>query len=68
MDSPEALLSVVSTGRMRARSACSAWASDESCEHGVVRPGEARPGAELAAQHRDLVAQRKQLDVLGLLR
>jgi hypothetical protein len=37
-------------------------------EHHAVRPREARPDAEPAAQDRDLVAQREQLDVLGLLR
>jgi hypothetical protein len=40
----------------------------EGCEHGAVWPGETRPCAELAAQHRVLVTQREQLDVLGVLR
>src|SRR5438094_1275525 len=39
-----------------------------SCEHSAVRPGKARPDAEPAARHGVLMAQREQLDVLGLLR
>ncbi|MDL5199532.1 recombinase family protein [Streptomyces sp. ALI-76-A] len=41
---------------------------DEGGEHCAVRPGEVWSDAELAAQHRVLVAQREQLGVLGLLR
>ncbi|WP_164836068.1 hypothetical protein [Actinacidiphila soli] len=37
-------------------------------EHGALRPGQPRPDAELSAQHRILVAQREQLDVLGCIR
>jgi hypothetical protein len=40
----------------------------EGCEHGSVRPRQARPDTDLPTQHRDLVAQRKELNVLGLLR
>ncbi|MER5914276.1 hypothetical protein ABT124_28305 [Streptomyces sp. NPDC001982] len=46
----------------------SAWqVPGQSCEHGAVRPGKAWPDAELAAQHRVLVAEREQFDVLGVL-
>ncbi|MFF1400422.1 hypothetical protein ACFVZD_42500 [Streptomyces sp. NPDC058287] len=37
-------------------------------EHGAVRPPQAWPDAELAAQHRHLMAQREELDVLGRFR
>jgi hypothetical protein len=40
----------------------------EGGEHRAVRPAEARSDAEPAAQDRVLVAQREDLDVLGLLR
>jgi hypothetical protein len=43
-------------------------ASSERGEHRAVCPRQARPRVELPAQHRDLVAQREQLDVLGRLR
>jgi hypothetical protein len=42
--------------------------SGQRCEHGAVRPGKAWPDAEPAAQDRVLMAQRKQLDILGALR
>jgi hypothetical protein len=35
-------------------------------EHGAFRPGQPRADPELAAQHRILMAQREQLDILGL--
>src|SRR5258708_4261946 len=40
----------------------------EGGEHGAVRPRQVRPGAELSAQYRDLVAQHEDLDILGILR
>jgi hypothetical protein len=40
----------------------------EGGEHGAVRPRQVRPGAQLAPQHRDLVAQCEELNVLGILR
>jgi hypothetical protein len=42
--------------------------SGEGGEHGAVRPRQVRPGAQLAPQHRDLVAQCEELNVLGILR
>jgi hypothetical protein len=47
---------------------CARQAPGEGGEHGAVRPRQARPGAELSTQHRDLVAQHEDLDVLGILR
>ena len=42
---------------------CSGQPSDEGGEHGPVRPLQTRCGVG-AAQHRDLVAQHEQLDIL----
>jgi hypothetical protein len=42
---------------------CSGQPSDEGGEHGPVRPLQTRGGVG-AAQHRDLVAQHEQLDIL----
>ncbi|MER5917867.1 hypothetical protein ABT124_48225 [Streptomyces sp. NPDC001982] len=36
-------------------------------KHHAVRPRQTRPDTELPTQHRHLVAQREQLDILGIL-
>ncbi|WP_246144506.1 hypothetical protein [Actinacidiphila oryziradicis] len=42
--------------------------SGQGGEHRTLRPRQARPRAELPAQHRDLMAQREQLGLLDRLR
>ncbi|MFC4034705.1 hypothetical protein ACFO3J_25020 [Streptomyces polygonati] len=40
----------------------------EGGEHGAVRPHQARPGAEMSTQYRDLAAQREEFNIPGILR